>query len=51
MQEHRQLIKRASMERETAGLANANFENRLELLCNSLMKPFMKVHFVYCNGP
>jgi hypothetical protein len=32
MQEHRSLIKRASVERETAGLASTNFENTLELL-------------------
>jgi hypothetical protein len=32
MQEHRQLIKRASTEVETAGQASTNFENTLGLL-------------------
>jgi hypothetical protein len=32
MQEHRQLIKRASVERKTAGQASTNFENTLILL-------------------
>jgi hypothetical protein len=51
MQEHRQHIKRASVKRKTAGQASTNFENTLGLLRKSLMKPFMKAHFVYCNGP
>jgi hypothetical protein len=37
--------------RKTAGQASTNFENTLGLLRKSLMKPFMKAHFVYCNGP
>jgi hypothetical protein len=51
MQEHRQLIKRASVEWKIAGQASTHFENTLEMLRESLMKPFMKAHFVYCNGP
>jgi hypothetical protein len=35
MQEHRQHIKRASVERKTAGQANTNFENALGLLRKS----------------
>jgi hypothetical protein len=52
MQEHRQLIKRASVDggRQLDKPAHI-FENTLGLLRKSLMKPFMKVHFVYCNGP
>jgi hypothetical protein len=37
--------------RKTVGQASTNFENTLVLLRKSLMKPFMKAHFVYCNGP
>jgi hypothetical protein len=51
MQEHRSLIKRASVERKTAGQASTNFENTLILLHQTLMCGFNEAHFVYCNGP
>jgi hypothetical protein len=36
MQEHRSLIKRASVERETAGLANTNFEKHFGIVVQIL---------------
>jgi hypothetical protein len=51
MQEHRQHIKRASVERKTAGQASTNFENTLDIVAPNINVSFNEAHFVYCNGP
>jgi hypothetical protein len=50
MQEHRQLIKRASTEAGTAGQANTHFENTLGMLRKVFNKSIYDGALVYCNG-
>jgi hypothetical protein len=51
MQEHRQLIKRASAKAGTTGQASTHFENTLGMLHKVFNKSIYDGALVYCNGP